>query len=225
MIQIKQLSLEHGSQKILKNIDLEILSGEFVFLIGQSGAGKSSLLDVIQGRKMYHEGSLKINDKELASFSFEELQAFRENLGIIFQDNRLIQEWTVYENLSYKMEYQGFPAPIIRSRIQEWTTLLGLETQLRSYPHQLSGGQQQRVNVIRALITQPKLVIADEPTANLDDKNAQKVFNLLKKVNQTGTTILMATHNPHFIETSNFRVLKFAKGEKVYDQVSSNYFR
>lgn len=225
MILIKQLSLEYGDSKILKNIDLEITAGEFVFLIGPSGAGKSSLLDIIQGRKMYHEGSLKINDKELVSFSFEELQAYRKNIGIIFQDHRLIEEWTVYENLSYEMECQGMPTSIIQSRIKEWTTLLGLEKQLKNYPHQLSGGQQQRVNAIRGLITKPKLVIADEPTANLDAKNAQKVFHLLEKVNQAGTTVLMATHNPHFIETSSFRVLKFANGEKVYDQVSSNYFR
>ena len=123
------------------------------------------------------------------------------------------------------MTCRGLSTPVIREKISAWTDLLGLKDRLKHYPNQLSGGEQQRVNIIRALIIDPKLVIADEPTANLDEKNARKVFSILKQINQTGTTVLMSTHNPNFIEAANFRVVKFSKGEIVYDQVSTNYFR
>lgn len=225
MIQIEQLYLEKKNQRILTNINLQIQSGEFIFFIGESGAGKSSLLDLLYGRKMYHEGSLKINGQELASLSLEKLQKYRSQVGVIFQDNRLIEEWTVFDNLAYEMTCRGLSTPVIREKISAWTDLLGLKDRLKHYPNQLSGGEQQRVNIIRALIIDPKLVIADEPTANLDEKNARKVFSILKQINQTGTTVLMSTHNPNFIEAANFRVVKFSKGEIVYDQVSTNYFR
>lgn len=225
MIQIEQLYLEKKNQRIITNINLQIQSGEFIFFIGESGAGKSSLLDLLYGRKMYHEGSLKINGQELASLSLEELQKYRSQVGVIFQDNRLIEEWTVFDNLAYEMTCRGLSTPVIREKISAWTDLLGLKDRLKHYPNQLSGGEQQRVNIIRALIIDPKLVIADEPTANLDEKNARKVFSILKQINQTGTTVLMSTHNPNFIEAANFRVVKFSKGEIVYDQISTNYFR
>lgn len=224
MIQMKNLSLEQGGTKILHNINLQIRTGEFVFLIGKSGAGKSSFLDIIQGKRPYHNGSLRISDKELASFSFQELQTFRNQMGSIPQDNALIEEWTVFDNLSYKLEYNGYAPELIREKIQEWTTLLGVTKHLKNYPGQLSGGEQQRVNIVRGLLHQPQLVIADESTANLDEENAQIVFNLLKQLNQNGTTVLMATHNPHIIESSNFRVVKFVKGAIHHDQISSSYF-
>ena len=212
------------SNNILKNINLEIKIGEFIFLIGESGSGKTALLELIQGRRMYNSGSLKINDKELSQYDYRELQKLRRTMGIIFQDTRLVEEWTVFDNITYKLEFLGYPFSLIQSNLERVTVELGVDKKVRSLPKNLSGGERQRANIARAIIGDPQIIIADEPTSNLDRGNSKKVFEILKKQNKAGATVIMTTHDPYFIEKSNFRVVKLAKGEKVYDQSGSNYF-
>ncbi|MGC2990111.1 cell division ATP-binding protein FtsE [Enterococcus faecalis] len=224
LIEISNMSMERKNNSILKNINLRIDFGEFLFLIGESGSGKTALLELIQGRQMYNSGSMKINDKELSEYNYRELQKLREKIGIIFQDARLIEEWTVFENIAYKLEFLGYPFSVIQKKVEEVSTDLGLNRKMKSYPGELSGGERQRVDIARAIIEQPKIIIADEPTSNLDRATSKKVFEVFKKMNESGTTVIMATHDPYFIEKSNFRVVKLAKGEKVYDQYGSQYF-
>ncbi|TVS92726.1 ATP-binding cassette domain-containing protein, partial [Enterococcus durans] len=215
---------EQKGNNILKNINLEIKIGEFIFLIGESGSGKTALLELIQGRRMYNSGSLKINDKELSQYDYRELQKLRRTMGIIFQDTRLVEEWTVFDNITYKLEFLGYPFSLIQSNLERVTVELGVDKKVRSLPKNLSGGERQRANIARAIIGDPQIIIADEPTSNLDRGNSKKVFEILKKQNKAGATVIMTTHDPYFIEKSNFRVVKLAKGEKVYDQSGSNYF-
>lgn len=216
--------MEQKGNNILKNINLEIKIGEFIFLIGESGSGKTALLELIQGRRMYNSGSLKINDKELSQYDYRELQKLRRTMGIIFQDTRLVEEWTVFDNITYKLEFLSYPFSLIQSNLERVTVELGVDKKVRSLPKNLSGGERQRANIARAIIGDPQIIIADEPTSNLDRGNSKKVFEILKKQNKAGATVIMTTHDPYFIEKSNFRVVKLAKGEKVYDQSGSNYF-
>lgn len=221
---MSNLGMEQKGNNILKNINLEIKIGEFIFLIGESGSGKTALLELIQGRRMYNSGSLKINDKELSQYDYRELQKLRRTMGIIFQDTRLVEEWTVFDNITYKLEFLGYPFSLIQSDLERVTVELGVDKKVRSLPKNLSGGERQRANIARAIIGDPQIIIADEPTSNLDRGNSKKVFEILKKQNKAGATVIMTTHDPYFIEKSNFRVVKLAKGEKVYDQSVSNYF-
>ncbi|RYT06187.1 ATP-binding cassette domain-containing protein [Enterococcus durans] len=221
---MSNLGMEQKGNNILKNINLEIKIGEFIFLIGESGSGKTALLELIQGRRMYNSGSLKINDKELSQYDYRELQKLRRTMGIIFQDTRLVEEWTVFDNITYKLEFLGYPFSLIQSNLERVTVELGVDKKVRSLPKNLSGGERQRANIARAIIGDPQIIIADEPTSNLDRGNSKKVFEILKKQNKAGATVIMTTHDPYFIEKSNFRVVKLAKGEKVYDQSGSNYF-
>lgn len=221
---MSNLGMEQKGNNILKNINLEIKIGEFIFLIGESGSGKTALLELIQGRRMYNSGSLKINDKELSQYDYRELQKLRRTMGIIFQDTRLVEEWTVFDNITYKLEFLGYPFSLIQSNLERVTVELGVDKKVRSLPKNLSGGERQRANIARAIIGDPQIIIADEPTSNLDRGNSKKVFEILKKQNKAGATVIMTTHDPYFIEKSNFRVVKLAKGEKVYDQSVSNYF-
>lgn len=224
LIQMSNLGVIHKNNKILKNINLQIDYGEFVFFIGESGSGKTTLIELIQGRRMYSTGSLIINNKEFSQYNYKELQDLRKQMGIIFQDTRLIEEWTVFENLSYKLECLGHEASLIQSEIEKVTLDLGVNSNIKSLPIHLSGGEQQRVNIARAILGNPKIIIADEPTSNLDETNSKKVFRILKRMNELGSTVIMSTHDPKFIEESNYRVVKLTKGEKVYDQLSSDYF-
>lgn len=224
LIEMINLGMEYKNNKILKNINLQIERGDFVFLIGKSGSGKTALIELIQGRRIYNTGNLKVNNKELSQYDYKELQKLRKMMGIVFQDSRLIEEWTVYENISYKLEYLGYPLSLIQSRIKEVTFELGINSYMRSLPINLSGGERQRVNIARAIVSNPRLIIADEPTSNLDMDNSKKVFEILKKMNKNGATIIMSTHDPHFIEESDFRVIKLDRGEKVHDQYGDNYF-
>lgn len=224
LIEMINLGMEYKNNKILKNINLQIEQGDFVFLIGKSGSGKTALLELIQGRRIYNTGNLKVNNNELSQYDYKELQKLRKMMGIVFQDSRLIEEWTVYENISYRLEYLGYPFSLIQSRVKEITFELGIDNYMRSLPSNLSGGERQRVNIARAIVSDPRIIIADEPTSNLDMENSNKVFEILKRMNKNGATVIMSTHDPHFIEESDFRVVKLDRGEKVHDQYGNNYF-
>lgn len=224
LIEMINLGMEYKNNKILKNINLQIEQGDFVFLIGKSGSGKTALLELIQGRRIYNTGNLKVNNNELSEYDYKGLQKLRKMMGIVFQDSRLIEEWTVYENISYKLEYLGYPFSLIQSRVKEITFELGIDNYMRSLPSNLSGGERQRVNIARAIVSDPRIIIADEPTSNLDMENSKKVFEILKRMNKNGATVIMSTHDPHFIEESDFRVVKLDRGEKVHDQYGNNYF-
>lgn len=179
----------------LKNITLRIEAGEFIYLIGKSGAGKSTFLKLLTLEEMPTRGAIHINNQDTHSFKNKEITEYRRNVGIIFQDFKLIPELTVFDNLSYRLEIEGFKSAIIQDRVRAELAMVGLRKKETCFPHELSGGEQQRVAIARACIVQPKIIIADEPTANLDDANAFKVIELLKELNLNGTTVVIATHD------------------------------
>ncbi|MBP2098971.1 cell division ATP-binding protein FtsE [Enterococcus rivorum] len=179
----------------LKNITLRIEAGEFIYLIGKSGAGKSTFLKLLTLEEIPTRGAILINNQATHSFKNKEMTEYRRNVGIIFQDFKLIQELTVFDNLSYRLEIEGLKSAIIQDRVRAVLAMVGLREKETCFPHELSGGEQQRVAIARACIVQPKIIIADEPTANLDDANAFKVIELLKELNLNGTTVVIATHD------------------------------
>ena len=181
--------------KALKGIDLRIDDGEFVFLVGPSGSGKSTIIKLITGEIALTQGKLMVNGYSLNNISPRQVPLMRRTLGIIFQDFRLIDKKTVYENLAFAMRAIGASSRDLKRRIPYVLQLVGLDQKADRYPGQLSGGEQQRVCVARALINDPKLILADEPTGNLDEKNEKIVLDLFRKLHEQGTTIIVVTHD------------------------------
>lgn len=179
----------------LQNVNLQIEAGEFVYLVGKSGAGKSTFLKLLTLEETPTRGSLYIENRDTNLFKKKDLSEYRKNIGIVFQDFKLIDDLTVFDNIAYRLEIVGLKSQIITDRVRTLVDRVGLRNKENSFPHELSGGEQQRVAIARACIVQPKLLIADEPTANLDDDNSLKIIELFKEIHSTGTTVLIATHD------------------------------
>ena len=218
MITIKNLNKFYGSTKVLNDISIDIKEGEIFAIVGHSGAGKSTLLRCINGLEDYSDGSLKVNDKEIKTLDKNSLREFRKNIGMIFQHFSLIQRKTVYENVALPMQLWGYTKSEIDTKVNDLLALVGLENKLNSYPSQLSGGQKQRVAIARALAGEPKFLLADEPTGNLDSANGEEVMNLLTQLNETGTTIVMVTHSPSDADRSH-RIIQLFDGHIVTENM------
>lgn len=178
MIYFQGVSVEDGSNYRLKDIQLHISPGELVYFVGKSGAGKTTIQRVLTGEHSYSRGQVSVFGQDLQSLDFDCLQSYRSQLGLIFQDYRLIHDWTVFQNIAYQLELQGRPFKEIETKVHSLLGRLGIAAYADAYPNELSGGQQQRVAIARGLINQPQLILVDEPTANLDWKNAVKVMEL-----------------------------------------------
>ncbi len=203
---------EDTKTKALNNLDIKIENGEFVFIVGSSGAGKSTLLKLMMREEVPSSGSININGYDLNNMKKRDIPYFRRSLGIVFQDFRLIQTMNVYDNVAYAMRVIGAREGAIRKRVPYLLGLVGLNSKARSKPNQLSGGEQQRVALARALANNASMIIADEPTGNIDPKMSYEIVDLLNHINSDGTTVIMVTHDLHLVKTFNHRVITIKNG-------------
>jgi len=216
VIHMNNLMMRYPTGKVaLSGLNMDIPQGSFVYLIGESGAGKSTLLRMIYGGLRPTSGQLKVQDQLIRGASEGQIRALRQRIGIIFQGNRLLFSRTVFENVAMPLRVQGWDAKRLLPRVKKVLAFVGLEDRLWSYPETLSGGEQQRIAIARAMISNPPLILADEPTGNLDDDTARHVLDLLSSLNKLGTTVLMATHDLHLLTSHPGHVVQLRQGALV----------
>lgn len=227
MIEFSNVSKKYKTgTEALKDVSLSIREGEFVFVVGASGAGKSTLIKILLGEEKPTAGSVFVNGYNLSRMRRRNLPKFRRSLGVVFQDFRLIPSMNVYDNVAFALRVTNVPAREIRERVPYMLRLLGLAGKAKSYPDELSGGEQQRVSLARALINNPPLIIADEPTGNIDPALAYEIVDLLKEINEkTGTTVIMVTHEHELVEHFNKRVIAIESGRVIADNITERQAR
>ena len=203
--------------KALDDISLKIQRGEFLFLMGPSGAGKSTLVKMLFREELPTRGQIFLASRSIVRMKRGEVPRLRRNIGIVFQDFKLLENKTVYENIAFAMEVVGASSRDIKERVTEVINMVGLKGKEKSFPGELSGGEQQRVGIARALANRPLLLIADEPTGNLDINTSQEIMELLFNINRTGTTLIMATHARELVRSAGKRVLMLEEGKIVAD--------
>lgn len=203
--------------KVLKNVNLQINPGEFVFLVGHSGAGKSSILKLISREEKLSRGSILVNKENITNIKNKKLHNYRRNLGIIFQDYKLLPEKTVYENVELALRVVGEKPRNIKPKVMEVLKKVGVEDKYKKYPDELSGGECQRVGIARAIVNKPSIIIADECTGNLDMDNSISIMKLLEEINREGITVIMATHNLELIKEFPNRVVNIENGKIIHD--------
>jgi cell division transport system ATP-binding protein len=223
MIEIQNVSKVYGTTQVLEEINLAIQSGEFVSLVGQSGVGKSTLIKLLIREEEPTSGRIYVAGRDISELSRSELPLYRRKIGVIFQDFRLLNQKTVAENIAYALEVCGATTANIKRRVPKILELVGLDDRAGSYPHELSGGEAQRVAIARALIHSPKILIADEPTGNLDPVNTWEIIDLLYRINQLGTIILLATHNKSVVDRLRRRVVELRNGKIARDEERGSY--
>lgn len=218
------IKLEHVSKSYsagipaLNDISLNIEEGEFVFIVGNSGSGKSTLIKLLLKELEPTKGVITINNRNLNAIRRKQIPKYRRNVGVVFQDFRLLKDRNVYENVAFAQKVIGTPARLIRSSVPTMLSMVGLAAKYKSYPKQLSGGEQQWVAIARALVNQPKILLADEPTGNLDNHNAWEIMKLLEEINQKGTTVVVVTHNLEIVKAMKKRVITMKKGVIISDE-------
>lgn len=225
MIEFNNVSkIYNNNVSALKNIDLRIEKGEFVFLVGPSGAGKSTMMKMLLKEIEPTEGNIIINNNiEITKLKKSQVPMYRRKIGVVFQDFRLIPNLNVFENVAFAMRVIEAPQKDIRKRVPMMLSLVGLSTKYKSFPHELSGGEQQRVALARAIVNNPAIVIADEPTGNLDPETAMGIMEILSDINRAGTTVVMATHAKEIVDVMKKRVIAMEKGEIVRDEERGLY--
>lgn len=207
----------------LENLNLKIADGEFVFLIGPSGAGKSTLIKLLLKEEMPTKGQIILDDVDISHVGSRRIPSIRRKFGVVFQDFRLLEDRDVFSNVAYAMEIHGVGKKEIQKRVIECLTLVNLFDKRKYFPNQLSGGEQQRVSIARALVNSPSILIADEPTGNLDSNTAWEIMHLLEGINETGTTIIMATHAKEIVNQMKKRVLQLERGHLLRDEENGEY--
>lgn len=218
MIEFRNVSkVYHTGTHALNQVSLIIEKGEFVFIVGSSGAGKSTFLKLIMREETPTSGSIIVNDMQLEKLRRRKVPMLRRSMGIVFQDFRLIDKMTVYENVAFAMRAVGARPRAIKKRIPYILELVGLENKAQNYPSELSGGEQQRVALARALVNNPQMIIADEPTGNVDPEMSYEIIELLHEINKRGTTVLIVTHEHNLVHSFNSRVITIDKGVVVED--------
>ncbi|MDR1168781.1 MAG: cell division ATP-binding protein FtsE [Heliobacteriaceae bacterium] len=207
----------------LKNVNLDILSGEFVFIIGASGAGKSTLMKLLYNEEHPTSGSVTIGGINIANLSNDKIPNLRRCMGIVFQDYKLLQNKTVYDNVAYVIRTLGISSKEINARVTGALKIVGLFNKKHALPSELSGGEQQRVGIARAIVNGPPLLIADEPTGNLDPKNSMEIMQILDQINQRGITVIVSTHDNAIVNHFRKRVITLDKGGIVRDIQAGTY--
>ena len=207
----------------LNGINLHINKGEFVFVVGDSGSGKSTLIKLLLRELVPTSGRIYVNGTDVVRLKHRKIPKFRRNLGVVFQDFRLLKDRNVYENVAFAQRIIQMPNREIRKNVPAMLSRVGLAGKYKAKPKQLSGGEQQRVALARALVNNPDILLADEPTGNLDPKNSWEIMNLLEKINNDGTTVLVVTHNREIVNTMQKRVITMKKGLIVSDEENGGY--
>lgn len=224
MIELSNVSKVYGTGSVaLSNISIQIEKGEFMFVVGPSGAGKSTFIKLITREEVPSNGRIVVNGRNLSSMLPKEVPFLRRSLGIIFQDYRLLPTRTVAENVAFAMEVIEAPRREIQRRVTHVIDMVGLRQKATRYPNELSGGEQQRVAIARAIVNNPVVVIADEPTGNLDPDTSWEIMKIFDEINQSGTTIVMATHDKTVVDGMRRRVVAIEKGRIVRDQQRGVY--
>ena len=223
------IKLEHVSKSYsagipaLNDVSLNIEEGEFVFVVGDSGSGKSTLIKLLLKELEPTEGTITINGRKLNKIRRRQIPKFRRNIGVVFQDFRMLKDRNIYDNVAFAQKVIGESNRSIKKNVPKLLSMVGLAAKYRSYPRQLSGGEQQRVAIARALINKPKILLADEPTGNLDANNAWEIMKLMEEINEQGTTVVVVTHNLEIVKAMNKRVITMQKGVVIDDTASDHY--
>ncbi|API93455.1 cell division ATP-binding protein FtsE [Virgibacillus pantothenticus] len=207
----------------LNEINIEIDRGEFVYIVGPSGAGKSTFIRLVVREVKPTKGTIYVNDVNVNELKEKKVPLLRRDIGVVYQDFKLLSKLTVYENVAFAMEVIESPPALIRTRVMEVLDLVGLKHKARSLPQELSGGEQQRVSIARAIVNNPKIVIADEPTGNLDPDTSWGIMKVLQEINDRGTTVIMATHSKEIVNTFKNRVIAIENGVIVRDEHRGEY--
>ena len=223
MIVFEKVTKKFGQITALEDVSFVIDKGEFVFLTGPSGAGKTTVVRLLLGEYLPSAGEIKVNEKEIHKVPPRKLHLWRRKLGVVFQDYKLFNDRTVEENVSLPLQIQKVPAKEISSRVDKVLALVGLSERAHLFPAQLAGGELQRTSLARAIVTAPEVLLADEPTGNLDPRTSLEMVNLLKEINDKGTTILMETHNQEIVDSCKNRVIELEKGKIVRDEKEGKY--
>ena len=207
----------------LDNVSIKIGKGEFVFIVGDSGSGKSTLIKLLLRELVATAGEIHVMGYDLNRIKHKHIPKFRRNLGIVFQDFRLLKEWNVYENVAFAQRIVEVPINQIKRNVPAILATVGLAGKYKAKPRQLSGGEQQRVALARALINKPTILLADEPTGNLDPKNSWEIMHLLEEINENGTTVIVVTHSKEIVNEMKKRVITMKKGVVISDEVGGGY--
>lgn len=224
LIKFENVSKEYDNNvKALTNVSLDIHKGEFVFLVGSSGAGKSTMIKLLLKEEEPTEGKIILKDMDITKVRNRKIPYIRRNVGVVFQDFRLLPNKTVYENVAFAMEIVGAHPKEIRRNVPMVLSMVDLSRKASSFPDQLSGGERQRVSIARAIVNSPPVLIADEPTGNLDPETAWEIMRVLSEINGRGTTILMATHAKDIVNNMKKRVIEINEGKLVRDEQKGGY--
>lgn len=225
MIQYQDVSKKYGGDIVaVEDLNFQVEEGEFLFLVGSSGSGKTTVIRLLIKEENPTSGKIYFEDSEVTNLRRQHIYNLRRKVGVIFQDFKLIPELTAYENISFAMEAAGKSDSEIEEKVPYLLEIVGLENRFKSFPYQLSGGEKQRVAIARAMANNPKLLIADEPTGNLDPDSAWDILQILSKINSWGTTVIMSTHESDFVNALHKRVIKLEGGRIVRDDSQGNYF-
>ena len=223
------ITLEHVSKTYaagvpaLNDVSLEIEDGEFVFVVGDSGSGKSTLIKLLLKELEPTEGSITIGGKQLGKIRRKQIPKIRRNIGVVFQDFRLLKDRTIFENVAFAQQVVEVPHRYIKRQVENMLEMVGLKDRMNAFPNELSGGEQQRVAIARALVNHPVLLLADEPTGNLDPVTAKGIMELLSEINKSGTTVLVVTHNKELVNEMGKRVILIEDGHIEQDEIRGSY--
>ena len=224
MIQMREVSKTYDTGVVaLNHVNVDIKKGEFVFVVGPSGAGKSTFIKMFFREELPTEGKLLVNGHDVVHMERSEVPYLRRELGVIFQDYRLLPDKTVFENVAFALQVIEAPRRTMQRSVNSVLDVVGLRDKYRSFPSQLSGGEQQRVAIARAIVNNPSIVIADEPTGNLDPETSWDIMDIFRRINKAGTTIVMATHDRNIVDTMKRRVIAIEDGRIVRDQQRGGY--
>ena len=224
MIELINVTKEYDNGTLaLDSIDLKIENGEFVFLVGSSGAGKTTVTKLLMREENVTSGQIYLNGEDITKISQKEIPYLRRKMGVVFQDFRLLEDRTVYENVEFAMRIIGATKREIRRRVPVVLNMVGLNYKAKMLPSELSGGEQQRVSLARALVNSPSILIADEPTGNLNPKTAMEIMEIFENINKMGTTIIMATHAKDIVDFMKKRVVEIQDGKIVRDELGGEY--
>jgi cell division transport system ATP-binding protein len=224
VITLQQVSkIYKGEVVALQDANVDIQKGEFVFLVGASGSGKSTFLRLVNRQETPEAGHIYVAGKDIGKLSSWKVPYLRRNIGCVFQDFKLLTNKTVYENVAFALEAIGRPRHVVKTQVPAILELVGLAKKVSNYPHELSGGEQQRVSIARAFVNRPLILLADEPTGNLDPATSVGIMRLLDRINRTGTTVLMATHDRSIVDTMRRRVIELDRGSIIRDQSRGVY--